>query len=129
MFYEREKDVEDTNEEQNKKRRDYAVRNAQCIDRFINLCSGQESDESRQDEIQEMIDEGERAALRILIDIKDFTVEMKISYLTFLLKYCHSANYKYFFLINYKYAKLLFKSVVRRDTTTLVQANEASLLL
>ena len=76
-----------------------------------------------------MIDEGEKAALSIFLDIKDFPMEKKINYLTFLLKYCHSSNYKYFFLINYKHAKLLFKSVVRKDTTTLVQANEASLLL
>ena len=76
-----------------------------------------------------MIDEGEKAALSIFLDVKDFSIEKKINYLTFMLKYCHSSNYKYFFLINYKYAKLLFKSVVRKDTTTLVQANEASLLL
>lgn len=76
-----------------------------------------------------MVDKGEKAALSILLDIKDFTMEKKINYLMFLLKYCHSSNYKFFFLINYKHAKLLFKSVVRKDTTTLVQANEASLLL
>ena len=90
---------------------DYTVKSAICVDRYVNLCAGQDSvfEESKQDEVQEMIDEGQLIAMKILFDIREWDIAKSLAKLDTLLKNCHEANYKYFFLVNFKYAKLLFK--------------------
>ena len=72
-----------------------------------------------------MIDEGERAALNLIIEYEYLPVECKNVKLKYLLQNCHESNQKYFFLINYKYAKLVFKQAVRMDASTLENANLA----
>ena len=72
-----------------------------------------------------MIDEGQLIAMKILFDIREWDIAKSLAKLDTLLKNCHEANYKYFFLVNFKYAKLLFKQVQSLDTSTFFNTNQA----
>ena len=47
-------------------------------------------------------------ANQVLLEMKDFTRKEKIQMFNRRLQQCHQENFVYFFILNYKYAKLCY---------------------
>ena len=72
-----------------------------------------------------MIDSCLKEFIKIRLDLKDYSMDEQLRKYEILLKNCHEKNFKYFFLINYQHAKLLYKKAASMDTSTFANVNKA----
>ena len=116
---------------QAEKRFPYAERATRYADDYIqmqdfNLIHEEGQDqEVLEEDAQGMIDSCAKEFIKIRLDLKDYTMDEQLRKYEILLKNCHEKNFKYFFLINYQHAKLLYKKAASMDTSTFANVNKA----
>ena len=64
-------------------------------------------------------------ATLIKIDIKVLTRKEKIAIFQQMMQNCHIQNFAYFFILNYKFAKLRYDEAESMETDTFQKANMA----
>lgn len=131
-------------EAEDEKEQDEGVQQTQRLQRFnfmskqagfldelncIQIRTGAEDSQIDGEILEYAQEKGEVIASQVLLEMKDFTRKEKIQMFNRLLTQCHQENFVYFFILNYKYAKLCYQEAESLSTDSLQSAGRANNML